>query len=164
MSEAAANLPADADAATRLRFSTCATCGVAFAMPALLYLARAESAAPFYCPNGHSNVIKKLDEEPLRVQLGGALDELSHARSEANHLRAELSALHAKLPAELLAVDRKELMRRCEILAARAEQVQYGQLVCPVCGKQKKEQRSLRDHLRRTHARDVSEMSAGKFT
>lgn len=57
---------------------------------------------------------------------------------------------------------RKELRRRCDLLAARAEEDKFGRIRCPLCGKPKPAY-YLAEHLKRRHAEAIAGMPPAEF-
>jgi hypothetical protein len=51
---------------------SCVNCGVHFAMPQSLQLARKTDKKQFFCPNGHSMTYTRTTEDELREKLAAA--------------------------------------------------------------------------------------------
>ncbi len=99
----------------------------------------------------------------------------SEVRDVADRLRAmtapQLLVLAGLLAGELAAAksavvleaDKKEVRRRCRIMAARAEHGQYGKRVCPLCGKAIPSEHALAKHVERVHGDAVRDLHPSKF-
>ena len=147
---------------TSLRLLFCSACEIGFAVPESLYLRRTHEGNPIYCPSGHANTIDENDMETaaaliramadaalLRAQLRRASERLAVLESAA--------AVHAKPTPE-------ELVRRCRLLAERAEPSphDYGRRLCRFCGKAVMG-RTLYRHLLNSHPEDVGALPARAF-
>jgi len=148
------------DIAERLRFITCAACGVAFAVPMSLHTARAAERGEIWCPNGHASKLGPIDASNLTIQNLELLEELKNAREELH--RAQRVAATATARVAEIATD-DEVKRRCRLLSARAERTTFGRIACTVCGRSSNTESSLRNHLFRAHKEDVRAMNAEAF-
>ena len=77
---------------TVLESTTCANCGVMFAMPKKMLAERREDGASFYCPNGHSLVFKATEAQRLRKQLESTQQQVQQAYGYATHERDQRQA------------------------------------------------------------------------
>ncbi len=168
----AAGLVGVIPAMIRLRIVACCSCGCTFAIPAAMHCERASTGRRVCCP-GCSMAIKLpslADDDRARATQRALWDELCAAESRVAELTAELKAAlkaaRAPQPAPAVKPDRRELKRRCGLLASRAEFTSEGlgrRPICPVCGSAKDTVLDLRNHLRRQHAAEVAAMSASRF-
>lgn len=117
-----------------LEATTCAACGIYFAMPSGLLATRRKDAQAFYCPNGHS---------------------LSYHESEADRLQKKLAAKEAELArtTDYLKGARArsdELLTRINgyrgVVARTKRRVSKG--VCPCCSAKFK---NLKEHMQQEH-------------
>src|SRR5947209_20610007 len=77
------------DVAACLRIHACPECGIAFGLPAQLYLFRVEHKQPIHCPNGHARV-PGFAPGRLTTEGIGLLAELAQARHELAAARRHL--------------------------------------------------------------------------
>jgi hypothetical protein len=145
----------------RLHVTSCDGCGIAFALPASLYLERLKARGVITCPNGHANALTPLlmrtaDLTTLHV---AALKELTHLGHRLRVALAELETLRPK-PGDIQPPGKAELKRRAYILDARAERAEYGKGVCRFCGKSSS---ALRKHILAAHLEELKLLPASSF-
>lgn len=75
-----------------LEITTCASCGVSFALPVHMLNERRRTGKDFYCPNGHGLSYRQTTEEKMRVQLDAAR---ARARHEADQREAAERSVRA---------------------------------------------------------------------
>lgn len=80
----------------RLETTTCASCGVLFAMPDHLMTTRRENKAAFYCPNGHILTFTLSEVEKLKAELAREKEASQRARDESARKDRLLSAAKAQ--------------------------------------------------------------------
>jgi hypothetical protein len=144
----------------KLRLARCQVCGLTFGVDAATYFSAMRDRDPISCPLGHRPAIAWSDADALDMAASNVqlLSELQQKTYENNALRARL----ASMPSNAEAVtDKKELNRRCEMLAARAPLSNNREPLCIFCGRPQLV--GLRDHLRRQHAPRVAAMPADSF-
>jgi len=81
--------------ATVLEVDDCCVCGVMFALPARLLANRRKQGGSFYCPNGHSLMFSKPENERLREQLQAEKDRAARLAAERDQAEASLKAQKA---------------------------------------------------------------------
>ena len=144
-----------------LRIVACAVCGISHAIPLAAYLAAVRDRLPIYCPRGHTWMPRAADADP-DLNLPGMVIELRAALADAG---ARLAAAQAELAEAGINGNppgKRELRRRANYLANVAEVSKAGDVVCPCCGRAKR-QYCLAVHLRRQHADELAAMPPGKF-
>jgi len=75
-----------------LETTTCANCGVLFAMPQHLTASRMTDKEIFYCPNGHTLSFKKSEVDRLKEELAREKEAAQRARDESARKDRLLSA------------------------------------------------------------------------
>jgi hypothetical protein len=143
-------------------------CSTLFGVALTLYAKKFKDGVAIDCPNGHAVGVGGgavdgqdkvlLDPDGLR-HLAEDLADTSHRLSCQEE---ELRMLRARLESAGLATNR-EVRRRCNILSHRAEPAKYGELICPVCGKAKRNGPAVSNHLYRQHLESVRQMPAVQF-
>lgn len=148
------------DVAAALRIVGCPTCGVSFALPASLYLTRTAESGAIFCPSaGHKIELRPTDPIELAALNIMLLSRLATAQHNENQARLLVARV---LKGSALETDAREIKRRCNVLAERAETVEYGRRICPLCGKAKMLP-NLTRHLLQTHKEKVQEMPPEAF-
>ena len=142
------------EAVTLLHVCQCGSCRILYAVPLVTYAQRVEQSAAIYCPNGHANVATPLG---LNGRPAGMVEELQQLRCE----NLQFKRIIAKFgPAPLTP---KQISRRAVILSEKQETLDYGQVLCPFCGQQKRHKHALRNHLYRQHLEDLKIEPAETF-
>ena len=131
------------DVTDRLHVTSCAACGVVFALSEWLYLQRAKDGGTIACPNGHSNAAAPVDDD-LSASKIELLAELRNVR----HLLA-LAEVKTAAPAD--PPDEPELRRRCRALSETAKPAVDGGRICQFCGSRIGTPPLLRAHIWRKH-------------
>jgi len=149
--------PLSLDLRTSMRVVICADCSMLFLVPAAFWDGRRESGEGICCPAGH---IHPPCTDPLSTHY--LAEELADASHRLACQAEELGALRAKLGTAGVP-DNREVRRRSNILSHRAEPAKYGELICPVCGKAKRNATALSNHLYRQHLESVRQMPAVEF-
>jgi hypothetical protein len=146
------------DVPHRLIVRTCPTCKDPFAISAALFVACCENAIPIRCPAGHAHAVEKDEaEKSIAMIVAAAIAELAQAKVDLDTAHRQLARC---LPRDGGEVDKKELKRRCYMLAEHAELTAYGRRLCPFCGKPSA---NIRKHLEAAHAAEVKERPAAAF-
>jgi hypothetical protein len=144
---------------------TCPDCGERYAVAESLWMAVREHQRALSCPAGHAWTPSPVDADSKLSQrvleLGTKLAD-TRAKLDVARLRLLEAA-----PAENPSLGNGELLRRCRILAGRAEVARGGEpgrdeATCLFCGA-RKYRRSLPQHLRRRHADAVKAKPAAYF-
>jgi hypothetical protein len=151
------------DVAARLAVTTCPACGIAFAIPAALYLARANEKGSIHCPGcGEARALDR-DAEPAEDWLALGVQQLLEIQQLKHRVRqaeGELEQLRPKM-AEAQPPDAAEIKRRANILAERSRPgATYGKRICRYCGKGST---SLYRHLMRVHKDELAAEPAATF-
>jgi hypothetical protein len=161
-------LPAHFDASVRMVVTLCGECGMAFAVPAIFYSDRVKARGSVRCPDGHVNPLVAPDRSDLVNVNRILLRELMQSRRETDAARDVLAraAIIPAAPAARPAISKKELKRRVNLLASRAESGPFlpgipGR-ICIVCGKTKGPN-ALPAHLKRSHFDAVAAMPGEAF-
>jgi hypothetical protein len=124
---------------TRMEQCTCATCGIAFAMPASFMGALRNNKKEFFCPNGHSLSFNEREVDRLQREKERLARELEVARVErdaARKLRDENAAKAEKASASL-----------------RRLKARVGGGSCPCC---KRHFPDLRRHMESKHPEEAA--------
>jgi len=146
----------------------CPECSILFGVPLSLYAKKLEEGGAICCPNGDlvgvgggevdgqgKSLLNPAGMRHLAEDLADASHRLSCQEEELRTLRARLES--AGFPTN------QEVRRRCNILSHRAEPAKYGELICLVCGKAKRNAAALSNHLYRQHLESVRQMPAVQF-
>jgi hypothetical protein len=141
---------------------TCTECGVVFAIPRELMIARAEKAQPIHCPSGHTTIIDPEElttRNMLRLHLR-AMVELRKRTAELNRTKLQIARAAETTAGE---VSPEEFKRRLRILANRAERTNDRRLTCTWCGGSYSSPYDFRQHVQRKHHAEVRSLPAGFF-
>jgi|GEM_PF-3052794 len=166
--------PPRVDATMRLRVLTCEHCGVPFAMPLTMFLAKTHLGSLAYCPGGHSQKLRResLAKADLLFAAQYLADELTQRTYELQAACFEIARLKIASPPAVTApaapVEGKELLRRINLEISRAlirasHSFKSRSPVCTRCGKLFANRRSFKNHLERFHAADIAAMPATAY-
>jgi len=146
----------------------CPECSTLFGVALTLYAKKLEEGGAICCPNGHAVAVGggEVDGQGKSLLNPAEMRHLAEDLADASHRLScqeeELRTLRARLESAGLATNR-EVRRRSNVLSNRAEPAKYGELVCPACGKAKRNTSALCNHLYRQHLELVRQMPAVQF-
>jgi hypothetical protein len=149
------------EAAESLRILDCACCGITFAVPLAFWLERSAVGGSVHCPCGHANAIRaKAQAENLQLLAIELAGELANVKAQLEREKLRAATAEAEPPSGPISV--KEVRRRSEILASRAERDFQMRPICRFCGRPKS-LGSLGEHIRNRHRDELKALPAGIF-
>jgi hypothetical protein len=145
---------------SRLHFTACPTCGIAFALPIGLHLHRQHERGSIWCPNGHAHALAPAeDSAALELLHADALNQLANLAVQLRAATAELATLRPAATAAQVP-DREQVVKRMFILQHRAPADVRGRQLCRFCGRTFG---ALKKHLLSVHYAEVEAMPAAAF-
>jgi hypothetical protein len=142
------------DAVARLRIITCEACGMIFAAPESLCLARAQQGEPISCPSTHANHLPDPTKTP--GDLAATVQQLLVERVSLQQQVARLELHVQPTPSPTDPPTNADLKKRARLLAFTARLASGGGVICPVCANAIQSPRDLATHLYRRHRGQIA--------